>query len=179
MRLFVAVWPDAAAVEHLDAALAPVRARVPDLRWQPLERWHVTLAFLGEVAEGRVGAARDAAEAVASRHGGVPEIRLAGSGTFDRVLWTGLAPSPSPLAPVARDLALSLRASGFAIERRPWAPHLTLARARGETSPVRAACEALAGYAGPAWPVREITLVRSVAGPHPAYDVLDRLPLQE
>ncbi|HEU5241008.1 MAG TPA: 2'-5' RNA ligase family protein, partial [Ornithinibacter sp.] len=34
---------------HADAALAPVRAANPDLRWVPPERWHLTLAFYGEV----------------------------------------------------------------------------------------------------------------------------------
>ena len=52
MRLFVALVPPVEAIDDLDRAVAPVRAARPELRWIPTERWHLTLAFYGEVAEG-------------------------------------------------------------------------------------------------------------------------------
>ena len=55
MRLFVAAWPDAATRDRL-AALALGRAK--NLRLVGPTRWHVTLRFLGDVAEDAAGAAR-------------------------------------------------------------------------------------------------------------------------
>ncbi|HEX5812494.1 MAG TPA: 2'-5' RNA ligase family protein, partial [Pseudonocardia sp.] len=49
MRAFVALVPAAAVLDELAAAVAPVRAAHPDLRWTPPAQWHLTLAFLGEV----------------------------------------------------------------------------------------------------------------------------------
>ncbi|MBO0732085.1 MAG: hypothetical protein J2P57_22685, partial [Acidimicrobiaceae bacterium] len=47
-RMFVAVWPPPEAM----TALAGLRDdEVEGLRWAPAERWHVTLRFLGEVAD--------------------------------------------------------------------------------------------------------------------------------
>lgn len=177
MRLFVAVWPDEGALAHLEAALAPLRGALGDLRWQPRERWHLTLAFLGEVDEARRPTVRRALGDVASRHDPVGSVALAGAGAFGRIVWVGLEPRPSALEPVARDLARSLREKGFPIERRAWTPHLTVARARSATAHVPEACEALHDYAGPGWPVREMTLVRSTTGPSPEYAVLDRVAL--
>ena len=51
VRLFAAVRPPAEALEHAAAAVDRVRAAEPGPRWVPSERWHLTLAFYGEVAE--------------------------------------------------------------------------------------------------------------------------------
>ena len=51
MRLFVALTPPAAALADVDAALDPARTLQPELRWIPVERWHLTLAFYGEVPD--------------------------------------------------------------------------------------------------------------------------------
>lgn len=177
MRLFVAVWPSLEASQHLDTAVVPLRATLPDLRWQPTDRWHLTLVFLGEVAEPRVPTVTDVVGEVAGRHPAADGLAIAGSGTFGRVVWVGLRPQPSPLQPVARDLGRSLRARGFDVERRPWRAHLTLARARSDTPDVRRLRDALADYVGPTWPARELALVRSTTGPHPEYEVLARSPL--
>ena len=177
MRLFAAAWPDEEALAHLEAALSSLRNPLGDLRWRPRLRWHVTLAFLGEVDEARLPAVRRALGDVAARHDQVDAVALAGAGAFGRIVWVGLEPRPSALEPVAHDLARSLRERGFPIERRAWTPHLTVARARSATAQVPQACEALHDYAGPGWPVREITLVRSTTGPSPEYAVLDRVQL--
>jgi 2'-5' RNA ligase len=177
MRLFIAVWPSDDAVAHLDTALDGLRVELPDLRWQPRDRWHLTVAFLGEVEADRLGRVSGTMCDVVGRHGAALDLALAGSGTFGRVLWLGVTPEPPPLAPLARDLARSLRAAGFPLERRPWRPHLTVARARSDTPQLHDARTVLASYQGPRWPAVELTLVRSTPGPAPAYAVVDRLAL--
>jgi 2'-5' RNA ligase len=64
MRMFVAVWPDAATVDVLAALrLGPAGA----LRLVRPTQWHVTLRFLGEVDEGLIPVLADALAAAARR----------------------------------------------------------------------------------------------------------------
>ncbi|MGH3508655.1 MAG: RNA 2',3'-cyclic phosphodiesterase [Nocardioidaceae bacterium] len=51
MRLFVAVRPPDTAVEELESFLAPRHEAASRFRWTDPEQWHLTLAFLGEVAD--------------------------------------------------------------------------------------------------------------------------------
>jgi 2'-5' RNA ligase len=169
MRLFVALAlpPDVRA--HADAAVAPVRAAVPDLRWVPAERWHLTLAFYGEVPDGRVAGTERRVARRAAGHGAV-RLRIEGCGAFaGRAVWLGVAGD----LPGLRRLAGSL-----SDERRPYRPHLTVARLRGPVDPAPAV-DALAAYAGPGWEAGAVHLVRSRLGPRPAYEDVAVLPLAD
>ena len=57
MRLFVALVPSEEAVEHLDDFLELRRPSAP-FRWAGSEQFHVTLAFLADVAMGATHAQR-------------------------------------------------------------------------------------------------------------------------
>jgi len=72
VRLFVAVYPPPAAVEHLAALVEQLsigRPREPgaSVRLVPPPRWHVTLAFLGDVPDDREPEACEALRAAARR----------------------------------------------------------------------------------------------------------------
>jgi 2'-5' RNA ligase len=167
-RLFVAVWPSPEAVEHLRDTLAVDRPGGADLRWQPPERWHLTLAFLGDVRPERTE--RRLGRLVLPPAG---PLQLAGAGTFGPVLWIGVAPAPW-LGDLARDVRSALR-----VEDGPFRAHLTVARDRGRSAPAaaRSAVPALAGYSGPTWTPEALTLVSSRTGPQPRYEVIASWPL--
>ena len=94
MRAFVALTPPAAALAELEAAVAPLRAAHPDLRWTPATQWHLTLAFLGEVDERVLPELTERLARAARRHGPL-RLALGGGGRFgDRVLWTRVRPAP-------------------------------------------------------------------------------------
>jgi 2'-5' RNA ligase len=143
-RLFVAVWPPAAVVQQLRELPRPAH---PGTRWTSADQWHVTLRFLGDVD---VGAAR---AALAELHH--PSATAV------------LGPQPRPLGPgvlvlpVAGldSLAAAVRAATDGLvgaETRPFAGHLTLARAR------RGACVHVSTWTFVAtWPVVDVTLVQS------------------
>jgi RNA 2',3'-cyclic 3'-phosphodiesterase len=137
-RLFVAVEVHEAVRTAVDLAVGPLRAEHPDLRWTDPSRWHLTLAFLGDV-EGEQRAEVDAAAAGAVAGRSPFRLWLSGDvGTFGRaVLWAGLDPSPE-LEGLAVALDAELRRRGFDLEERAFVPHLTLARvARGRRLPRR------------------------------------------
>ncbi len=160
MRLFVALRPPAEVLAHADAALAPVRAAHPDLRWVPPERWHLTLAFYGEVPDEKV----DGTVAMVERR--LRDVRpcalsFAGAGQFSRrALWLGVSGEVDVLRATARAVTF---------ERRPYRPHLTVARLRGGVD-AAGAVESLTTYAGPVWTAGTVHLVRSRLGPSPSYD---------
>lgn len=165
MRLFVAVRPPLDALAHAEAAVAPVRERHPAPRWLPAERWHLTLAFYGEVADTDVDrVVRQVGRGVT----GVGALRLSlhGAGQFARrAVWLGLDGDVSAL----RATAGSVAAGGERRGSRAYRPHLTVARLRGQVDVTGAVAE-LAAYAGPPWPVQEVYLVRSRLGPSPTYE---------
>ena len=178
MRLFVAVpLPD-----DVRAALADrVRALHADapagLRWAAPERWHLTLCFLGEVAEARVPRVTDSIGRKMTRHRAM-ELRLAGSGRFDRrVLWVGVDGDRVALGALAAAVGAGARRSGVDIEDRPYRPHLTVARAdgRADLEPLAAA---LADVATRPWTADRVELVRSRLGPHPTHEPVEAWPLE-
>ncbi len=168
MRAFVAVWPPA----PVTAALATLeRPAHPDVRWTPESGWHVTLAFMGDVAASEFPALTAALTEV-GRHCPSPSAVL-GPATErggPGVLWLpvdGLGP-----------LAAAVRAAVAALGHHRGAPflgHLTVARARGR----RRLPVALAGVPLSArWAVGEISLVTSRLDPAGArYEVVGRAPL--
>ena len=180
MRLFVAAAPPPAALDHLAGALAEARRGSQSgdpLRWIPPERWHLTLVFLGEVADARVDRLAAGIGQVAAA--GPPfALGLRGSGAFPGVLWIGLAGDLADLGRLARAARRAVRAAGVAVERRPYRPHLTVARSRQPAAAaLHAARDRLGAYAGPVFSIDALRLVRSYPGPQPRYEQVAAWPL--
>ena len=165
MRLFVSLRPSRSAVSHLDAALA-------GLRTSPPERWHITLAFLGEVGQPQV--LYDGLRVAAVR---TPpfELHLAGGGAFRgaRVVWACIGGDLGGLAALAAQVQQSCRDAGVALEQRRFRPHLTV----GKTG--RLSSDVLRDYVGPPWVVRDVELVHSVLGKEVTHIVLERFLLYQ
>lgn len=182
MRLFVALHPPPAALAELEAAVAPLRGDWPALRWTGPDRWHVTLAFLGDVAEGKLDELTVRLARAAGRHQPA-ELRIGPGGAFPsqrraRVLISRIEGGQPALAALAASVAAGARRAGAPPpdEGRRFRPHLTLARCRQPTD-VGAVVEALDGFAGTTWVAAETHLVRSHAGPKPWYETLGSWPL--
>ncbi|HEY8453766.1 MAG: RNA 2',3'-cyclic phosphodiesterase [Micromonosporaceae bacterium] len=187
MRLFVAVYPTEEALEHLAAAVSRLRlgaaaASGVNVRLTARPLWHVTLAFLGEVADERVRVAEEAVrEGVRSWLAGggrPPALRLAGGGRFGRrrftVMWVGLQGEVDQLRSLGDAVRAHLRRSRVDYDRKPLRPHLTFARP-GDRLPeadLTADLATLAGYEGPGWTVDQVYLVRSHLGPTPVHERL-------
>jgi RNA 2',3'-cyclic 3'-phosphodiesterase len=182
MRLFVAITPPPEALAELAAAVAPVRAAAPELRWAGRESWHLTLAFLGEVEERVLPDLSTRLERAARRH---PSQRLAidGAGAFPaasraRVIWAGIRADGDALAALAASVAAGARRAGAPPpdEGRKYRPHLTLARCR-QPADVAQLTQALASFTGRDWLATGICLMRSHLGGQPRHEELARWPL--
>ncbi|MDP9302825.1 MAG: RNA 2',3'-cyclic phosphodiesterase [Actinomycetota bacterium] len=130
-RLFVAFAVSDAALDEVDRAIEPWRARFPRARWVPRENMHVTLKFLGQTRPDLQGWVHEQVGAVADVRGAVA-TRLTGLGSFAsaaraRVLWVGIEDPEGAFASLAGALDGALEGS-FGPEVRAFSPHLTVAR---------------------------------------------------
>ncbi len=188
MRLFVAISPPSNALDELAAAVAQARRDWPGLRWVGQERWHVTLAFLGEVDPARLDELTVRLERAAARHH-AQRLRIGPGGAFPsparaRVLIARVESADadlSGLVALARSVAAGARRAGAPPpgEGRRYRPHLTLARAMQPTD-LAALLGSLSSRRGHAstWPATQIHLVESRLGPDPGYRTLASWPLR-
>ncbi|KVC30744.1 2'-5' RNA ligase [Burkholderia pseudomultivorans] len=126
LRVFVALMPDAASREALHALSVTRGAR----RTLPAQL-HVTLAFIGAIERTRCDALAARLPGLAAAHALplLPVERIAWWPSLPRarLIVAELAPEPA-CAALQAGLAATLEALGIAADRRPFRPHVTLAR---------------------------------------------------
>ena len=169
VRVFIALAPPDEAKQELARELGPAYEAHPRMRWNRIEDWHITLAFLGEVPSEVVSLLRaPLAELAAARR---PPLTLAlhGGGHFDeRVLWAGITGELDALHDLAADVRGEVEECGIALPDRRFRPHLTLARARRDTpSCAPRAATGLADFAGHPWLTERLHLVAGAVGRGP------------
>jgi 2'-5' RNA ligase len=173
--------PPPSAVRPLSDEWPKWRAGYPGFTWIGPERWHVTLAFLGEISSGQRHRLAEALTPLASSIAPLPAT-LSGSGAFPspvraRILWVGVA-APG-LDALAAGVRRSARTARIAFDSKPFRPHVTVARARHETAgrDVPHLLRKLLVADGAAWEISRLVLFESSGGPHPAYTELASWPL--
>ncbi|MFE3554900.1 RNA 2',3'-cyclic phosphodiesterase [Streptomyces sp. NPDC059193] len=168
VRIFIALAPPDDAKEELARELRPAYEAYPRMRWNRIEDWHITLAFLGELPVATVPLLRPPLAALAAEHRPV-RLALHGGGHFDdRVLWSGIDGDLEGLHLLAGEVRTVVKECGVPFEDRPLRPHLTLARSRrNEPSCAVEAAEALDSFTGRSWPAERLHLVGSNVGRGP------------
>jgi len=126
MRLFFALVPDEALRLALGERARALAAALGG-RAVPAHNVHLTLAFLGEVERARVPALHDILDAM-PRDGFALALDCVGEWPRAGVAWIAPRIVPAPLAVLHAALAAALRVQGFAVEARPFHPHITLVR---------------------------------------------------
>jgi 2'-5' RNA ligase len=188
LRLFVACELPAemkAALASLQDALRKKGA--PRLRWVRPEGIHLTLKFLGAVPQEKAAAI---CEALAPTVQGIPLLALSLEevGTFGgrrgaRVLWVSTQGDLEPLGRLQQRVEKALEPLGFPPERRPFSPHLTLARVpdsagSDERQTVWELAKTIEVPPAPAVTIDELSLMRSILGPGGAvYERVAAFPL--
>jgi RNA 2',3'-cyclic 3'-phosphodiesterase len=177
-RTFVAL----ALPAEVRAALADLTRDLPrpprGLRWGSLAQAHLTLSFLGDLDDTDLQATRGAARAVAA--GATPFVAaLAGLGAFPRperarVAWVGWGEGSDAVVALQAVLLAALGRPSDA--RRPFAPHVTIARAR-EPVDARRWLGAAPSWTGPPWRVDGLDVMASELAPGGAiHRRLERCP---
>ena len=165
VRVFIALAPPDQAKKELAQELLPACTSHPHMRWNRIEDWHITLAFLGELPTTTVALLRPPLAGLAAARR-PPRLALQGSGHFDeRVLWSGVEGDLDELHMLAADVRAAVRSCGITFVERPLRPHLTLARARrGDSSSAGEIAAGLTGFTGRRWSAERLHLVGSNVG---------------
>lgn len=125
-RLFIALTPPQAVRDTLARAAQPL----PGVSWTRPEQLHVTLRFLGEVEEERIGPLIERLHGVHVAPFILP-VEMVGTfppGRPTRVLWIGVGAGHPRLFQLRQRLDDTLLAFGLALDVRTFHPHITLAR---------------------------------------------------
>jgi 2'-5' RNA ligase len=180
MRLFVAIELSAevkAALRQAQRALAEFDRAV---RWVTADQMHLTLKFLGEVADGRADEICPTTDRIAQASPAF-EMLVGGCGCFPpkglvRVVWVGLDEPSGALAACSELCEARYAEIGFAREGRPFSPHLTLGRVREDRTDGKLRQAVTAGRM-PALrqPATELCVVQSTLTPQGArYTIVSR-----
>ncbi len=117
---------------ELAAYIEACRAAAPEFRWTQESNLHLTIRFIGSVD-------RELALQIAARLATAApaefDLELGDIGTFRRarlarVVWLGLRSGSDAAVHLAARVEAECQAATLEAERRPFQPHLTLARAR-------------------------------------------------
>lgn len=188
MRLFIAIELDDDARHAIAAEQTRLQAVLGDersaLEWIRPEHIHLTLAFLGEVEDGPAQAAGEAigqpvqADRFAIVFGGLGVFPPGGA---PRVLWLGLAAGAREVITLQGEIAARVARLGIALERRPFHPHLTLARWRtSRPSDRRRVAAADCPHDIARMEIGAVSLIHSRLSPAgPTYVTLARGPLSQ
>ena len=127
IRLFAAL----AIPEDIAQDLVARQDRLPGARWRPPEAFHITLRFIGDVAE---NVAADLDAELTPVGGGPLELSLQGVGAFGEgadihAIWAGVEESEA-LRHLARSCEIAARRAGLKPDTRAYKPHVTLAYLR-------------------------------------------------
>ena len=175
-RAFVAVVPPPSVKTELEAAVRQLRQRDADeaVRWVAADALHITLAFLGQIAESTANPLIDALReetASAASFG----LTVSSLGTFgDRrrrggaqVVWAGLGGNVDALQELHSQVNAAVKSVGLRVESRAFQPHITLGRVRRgrrwRLDPVNAP-----SISSTAFRVDTVTLMESRLGKGPA-----------
>lgn len=108
-------------------------------RWTPLDNLHLTLRFLGDTSDAQRRQVEAALADIAGQSSAF-QLALRAAGAFPNlrkpnILWLDFGGDLDVLAPLQQHIELAAQQAGFAAEARAFTPHLTIARARKDTTP--------------------------------------------
>ncbi|MEK7309435.1 MAG: RNA 2',3'-cyclic phosphodiesterase [Planctomycetota bacterium] len=131
MRLFIAITLDKVIREKLTAVQSALQSLQPDMKLVEPDNIHLTLRFLGEVAEEQLSQLTQAISVVENYS--AFELDLKGIGAFPverhpKVVWVRGADSSNTLEKIYGALEKELLNSDFQLDDHKFSAHITLGR---------------------------------------------------
>jgi RNA 2',3'-cyclic 3'-phosphodiesterase len=129
LRLFTGIPAPPEVNSSLDEFVRRLKPLAP-IRWSPASNFHITTKFIGAWTEERLDELKTALAAM-PRPGGF-RIAMRGFGFYPnprnaRIFWAGIE-GGAQLADLAARTDAVCGGLGIAVEKKPYSPHLTLAR---------------------------------------------------
>lgn len=134
IRAFIAFDTPPAICDEMSRLQQELKKSSADVRWEPPDKFHATIKFLGDVKE-------EILPTVLTRIGAVAESTPAFDITYQtlgcfpnrrnpRVIWVGCSNTDGTLELLKTRLDVELLPLNFEIESRAFHPHVTLGRVR-------------------------------------------------
>ncbi|WP_044894461.1 RNA 2',3'-cyclic phosphodiesterase [Bacillus alveayuensis] len=128
---FIAVPIPLEIRERLAALQSQLKESLSFRNWVHQQDYHITLAFLGEASFIQLEQVKQAMEQIAKSHRSfmltLDKIGTFGNRLAPRILWQGVKEEPK-LYELRDDVYRACIDIGFSLDKRPFAPHITLAR---------------------------------------------------
>ena len=137
IRAFLAIEISEKLKQEASSFVDAIRDHYPSFRFIPSQNWHLTLHFLGHVELKKIEMLQERLSGQALMHVKPFTISLSGLGTFPvgqkpRILWIGIDGDHTGLLTLKQGLDQVLQKLHLEIENRPYHPHITIARSKGE-----------------------------------------------
>jgi RNA 2',3'-cyclic 3'-phosphodiesterase len=172
LRTFIAIDLTEEVRQRITKHIDTLKAASPDTQatWEKPGKAHITLKFLGNVEQQRVESIVSALARAASSIGNF-SVEIGEAGAFysrgkPHVLWLGVADQTEGLARLYSAVERELEGLGFPKEKRPFHPHITIARLKKPEGAKQLASEHKAlGFEPAKLIVSEVLLIESELGP--------------
>jgi 2'-5' RNA ligase len=135
-RTFIAIELSDSVRETIQNAITTLQGSVPShaIRWVSANNLHLTLKFLGDTPQAQIQAIQTQLHTTAKKQHPFT-IEVADSGYFPnmsnpRVIWLGLKNASGELNTLQQAVENIMVEFGFAKEKRPFKPHLTVGRVK-------------------------------------------------
>lgn len=132
MRLFIAVKLDGNIMKNISDFMKKLPDTKGGVKWVETENIHLTLKFLGEVNEDRLGEIKNQLSKIKVEQ---MNLKSKGTGAFPtlsrpRVFWIGLEGETNQLKSMAKEIDEKLNKLGFEKEARAFSAHITIGRVK-------------------------------------------------
>lgn len=135
LRAFIAIELPRSLQDAIEKQTVRLRQTLGDdlVRWVPTQNMHLTLKFIGNIANSHLDFIKQLLIRTADSHPQF-DLQISGIGSFPnskrpRVLWAGIH-APADLTSLQRNIEAGTSRLGYEKEERPFSPHLTLGRVR-------------------------------------------------
>ena len=135
LRLFISIDTPPKIKSLISRVISKIKETGADVKWEPPEKLHATIKFLGNADEGLVGRIASVLEEICVRQDGI-DVRYANLGCFPergqpRVIWIGIEDRADALKRLNDSIEDVMATIGFSREERKFTPHLTIGRVKG------------------------------------------------
>ncbi|MFD2446452.1 RNA 2',3'-cyclic phosphodiesterase [Bacillus sp. CGMCC 1.16607] len=128
---FLAVRIPDSTKQVLYQAIENIKKDFPFQRWVHIEDYHITLAFLGFATNNQLTEINNLVKKQLENEKtfslSISHLGTFGTASSPRIFWAGLENSPS-LQQLREKVYTTCIQAGFQLEKRPFSPHITLAR---------------------------------------------------
>jgi 2'-5' RNA ligase len=182
-RLFIAIETPPEIKTRLGEVRDRLKESGADVKWEPNEKLHATLKFLGATDEGLLPEIVSYIEGVARRYTPL-SLKYTGVGCFPnhrapRIVWIGMEDLKGNILALQQDTENVLVPLGFKREERPFHAHVTLGRVKSDRK-IESLLRMMESVTFESQPVTigELAIVKSELRPSGSvYTILKKIPL--